>query len=158
MRGLLDLIIKNNPFTFNSKHYQQLTGIAMVTSVAPNFTNIFLGVLECGALRLAENTICKPVLWNRYLDDVLLIWKGTQDQLHHLETLLSSRSPGIKYILEQSGNSVHFLDMTIFKGPRFLATGILDIKPYSKPTDPRIYLHYTSCHPRHFFRTLFWEN
>ncbi len=41
-----------------------------------------------------------------------------------------------------------YLDITIFKGPRFHTFGILDIWPFSKLIDPHTYLHYSSAHHR----------
>lgn len=42
----------------------------------------------------------------------------------------------------------------MYKGERFSRRGILDFKLFIKPTNPQIYLHFTSCHPRHLFRNL----
>ena len=37
--------------------------------------------------------------------------------------------------------------MTVYKGPRFQETGILDIKTHIKKTNKQLYIHKTSHHP-----------
>ena len=47
--------------------------------------------------------------------------------------------------------SVNFLDLTVYKGPKFRSSGHLDSKVYFKPTDSHQLLHTNSFHPRHTF-------
>ena len=43
---LTELVLKNNFFEFNNKHYIQVQGTAMGTKMAPNYANSFMGHLE----------------------------------------------------------------------------------------------------------------
>ncbi len=84
-------------------------------------------------------------MWLRYIDDILLILEDTHLVLAKLLTHLNARISSIKF---HSYNSIDFLDLTLFKGPRFAATGILDIKPFAKLINPHAYLHFSSGHHR----------
>ena len=53
----------------------------------------------------------------------------------------------LRFNLEQYGSSVHFLDLTIYKGIRFGVTNRLDMKPYFKPCNPRNYTNYATYKP-----------
>lgn len=50
------LVLKNNTFSFNGKHYLQLKGTAMVTKMAPTYATLTLGYLE----ELDGNLTIKP--------------------------------------------------------------------------------------------------
>jgi len=67
---------------------------------------------------------------------------------------LNSAHDTIKFTCESSEQSVDFLDLTIYKGSRFLNTGKLDIKPFFKHTNKFQYLHFNSAHPRNVFGSL----
>jgi hypothetical protein len=60
----------------------------------------------------------------------------------------------LKFTFEISKISAVFLDLEIFKGPRFIESGILDIKSYSKPTETFQYLERDSAHPSSVFSSL----
>ena len=55
--------------------------------------------------------------------------------------------PNIQISSEISDQSANFLDLTIFKGPSFVASKIFDVKTYSKPFSSFLYLPYHSFHP-----------
>lgn len=57
----------------------------------------------------------------------------------------------IKVEATVSETKTDFLDITIFKGPNFPHTGILDTKMFFKPTDSHSLLHKKSFHPKHVF-------
>ena len=48
-------------------------------------------------------------------------------------------------------HSVNFLDLTVYKGPKFRTSGHLDSKVYFKPTDSHQLLHTNSFHRKHTF-------
>ena len=77
---LLEKVLKLNNFTFNGEHYIQIKGTALGTRVAPNFANVYLGRLEDKFVYQTEwaNWL---ILWVRFIDDILLIWKGDKDSL-----------------------------------------------------------------------------
>ena len=84
VRDLLKIVIKDNTFSFHDKFFNQVNGVAMGTKCAPPFANLFLASLEERAL--ATWTGLHPLLWLRFLDHVLMLWSGDEDQL---QTFLS---------------------------------------------------------------------
>ncbi len=144
LREMLMLVLKENTFIFAGEHYRQITGIAMGTPVAPTLANLFMGKVEHEALSAWGGT--QPLVWLRYIDDILVIMEDSQEKLLELVKHLNARISTIKYTAEISDKSIDFLDLTIFKDPRYQQEGVLDIQPYSKAIDPHSYLHYSSAH------------
>ena len=56
--------------------------------------------------------------------------------------------------MEASNEEMTFLDLKISKGDRFKAKGKLDVCLHVKETNPRCFLHFSSCHPFQTFRTI----
>ena len=67
-----------NNFTFNGGNYLQVGGTAMGTRLAPSYANLFMGQLE---EKLLRNSPYKPKLYLRYIDDIFLIFTGSQSEL-----------------------------------------------------------------------------
>ncbi len=118
----------------------------MGTPVTPTLANLFMGKVEKYTLTAWTGT--QSVVWLRYIDDILLILEDTQLVLAELLTHFKARISSIKFTEEHLYNSINFLDLTLFKGPRFAATGILDFKLFAKLIDPHAYLHFSSGHHR----------
>ena len=53
----------------------------------------------------------------------------------------------IKFTHEISDTELTFLDVTLYKGDRFLNQSILDLKTHIKATNKQLYVHVTSYHP-----------
>ena len=71
LREMLRLILKENSFQFNGKHYLQTHGTAMGTKTAVSFANIFMAHIETTIL---SRTVFKPTVWKRYIDDIFSLW------------------------------------------------------------------------------------
>ena len=67
--NLAELVLKNNNFEFNEKHYLQKLGTAIGTKMAPAYANLFMDSLE---RKLLSEARVKPDIWWRYIDDFLL--------------------------------------------------------------------------------------
>ena len=145
---LLKLSLENNDFTFNGDWYLQISGTAMGKKFAPNYANIFMADWESGALSKCEK---KPLLYLRYLDDILLIWTYSESEFWEFYDTLNNHSPSIKLKATIQPDQVDFLDVTIYKGKQFNESGILDTKVYFKPTDTHQLFHKNSFHPKHTF-------
>lgn len=92
-----------------------------------------------------------PPLYARFLDDIFMIWEDSDHYLDLYLQHLNSILPTIDLTISSSKEEIDFLDLTIYKGQRFAKEGILDVRPYFKPTASFSYLHYRSCHsPRTF--------
>ena len=151
LSDLLSIVLTKNFFQFADSMYHQVQGTAMGTKMAPSYANLFMAELE---EELLKKSPTDPILWKRYIDDILCIWPGSQQSLDTFVEYLNGAHPTIKFTSESSPYSVDFLDITIYKGDRYRSTGILDTKPFFKPTNKFQYLEYSSAHPRNIFRSL----
>lgn len=77
---LLELILTRNYFSFDNKFFLQRRGTAMGANVAPTFANLFVASLEEGALYDSHHFQKVLGRW-RYIDDIFLVWTGTQQEL-----------------------------------------------------------------------------
>ncbi len=134
LKTMLKLILTGNTFRFAGKTLKQIKGIAMGTPVNPTLANLFMGKLESATLNNWSGT--QPLIWLRYIDDILTLFPGTEEELQQLLTHFNAQLNTIKFTLESSRHKIDFLDVTLFKGERFYSTGCLDIRPYSKAIDP----------------------
>lgn len=83
------------------------------------------------------------VFWHRYVDDILVCFKGTDRQFKNFENLLNSLHPNIKFSTEiETNTSINFLDLTITR-----LSNKLDFSIYRKPSHTDTTIHYTSNHP-----------
>ena len=108
----------------------------MGSPVSPSLANLSLYPLE---LQFLQNS--KKILnyW-RFLDDCLIIFSGTTNELEdHIKTL-NTMHPTIKFTASISDTQIDYLDITIFKGDRFKETGTLDVKIYTKPCETFMYI------------------
>lgn len=138
---LVNLILKNNVFSFGSNFYCQIQGTAMGTRMAPSYANLFMATIE---KQFLSDQILKPEIWLRFIDDVFLIWNHSeQDYLEFFENL-NNLNNYLKYTEDHSTKEINFLDVTIYKKGKKLES-----KLYNKPTNAHLYLNYNSCHPRH---------
>ena len=53
----------------------------MGTICAPSYVNIFMGKLESARIYLYITE--KTIIYFRHIDHLFLIWKGTEEKLHH---------------------------------------------------------------------------
>ena len=150
-----EIVLKNNTFNFDSKHYAQIKGTAMGTKMAPTYATLTLGYLEEILYSkineqfnstTADNT---KTTWKRFLDDCFIIWKDTNLPLEAFCTLLNDLDPDINFTMEESQHKISFLDILITHQGEKLSTDI-----FYKPTDTHQYLHFASCHPRHTKRSI----
>lgn len=148
---LLKIVLGHNYFQFADTMYHQVQGTAMGTKMAPSYANIFMAELE---EYLLDNYSTKPLLWKRYIDDILCIWPGPPSEVEDFIQYLNQSHPTIKFTHSSSTTEVDFLDLTIYKGKRHAASLILDLKPFFKPTNKFQYLEYSSAHHRGTFPSL----
>ena len=149
IRTMLQFILNHNIFQFNARTYKQIRGVAMGTRMAPTFANMFMADVEEDLLRRASTRFPRPLLWMRNIDDILLLWPGSPQQLCDFVDFLNTGHPTINFTLQYNMHSIDFLDINIYKGPRFQSSGTLDLQPHYKLTNIFSYLHFSSSHPPH---------
>lgn len=148
---LLRLSLEGNDFTFNSKHFLQISGTAMGKKFAPHYADITMAYWERENLKKCDK---KPTFYFRYLDDIAIAWEHSRSDFQEFFDILNSSHVSIKLSQNVQDNQLEFLDVLIFKGANFERNGILDTKVYFKPTDSHALLHKSSYHPKHTFTGL----
>ena len=153
LRTLFSFVLENNYFEFNDTLYKQIHGTAMGSSLAPNYANLFLGYLE-------ENNILNThyqkfiKFYLRFLDDILILWKGSRPTLTAFLKYINKIHPRIKFTYTSSETEIDFLDTTLYIHP---TKDILQSKPYSKPTDTKTLLQFESYHPIHTKKSIIYS-
>ena len=133
IRDLLRVIIRDNCFRFHDTFFLQTKGVAMGTKCAPPFANLFLGSLEEKALDQWKGT--HPLLWLRFLDDILMLWPGNNTELQLFLGHLNNMMYNINFTMSQDKSAITFLDL---KGSRFNQTwypGHQIVKKTNKPSE-----------------------
>ena len=140
---ILNLILKNNDFQFESHNFLQNAGVAMGKSFSGSFCNIFMNRWETNALNSSH---LKPKLWIRYQDDIFGIWTYSLPEFDSFVEHINQQHPNIKLTPSISQKIVNFLDLEILiNGQK------LDYNLYFKPTDSHFTLSKDSYHPKHTY-------
>jgi hypothetical protein len=141
---LLKWVLDNNYFQYKGTWYKQSKGAAMGGNASGVFADIVVAGMELTLLPNVPKDN-KPLLYRRYRDDILLITRRLKDAKAVANHLNSAGM--LEYNIEQFGDQVHFLDLTITKGARYKATNKLDIGLYIKPTKNPYFTHYSTYKP-----------
>jgi peptide-methionine (R)-S-oxide reductase len=90
--------------------------------------------------------------YKRYIDDIFIIWTGTNDEFTKFTEEINNLHQTIKFTKEydQGTRSTTFLDMTI----TITANNKIKTDLYRKETDKVQYLLPSSCHPSHTFKSV----
>ena len=129
---MLGLILKENSFQLNGRHYLQTHGTAMGTKRAVAFANIFMSAVETAILSQSRT---KPLEWKRYIDDVFSLWDTNREEIDKFIEHANRHHATIKFTAEISDKETTFLDTCVYKGERFKKENILDVRSHFKPTD-----------------------
>ena len=145
---LLRLVLENNIFEFNKEFWLQLLGTAMGTRVAPTYANIFMNKLEKEMISSLPDHLGHLIFaWKRFIDDILLLFLGTYEELEELFQHLNTFHPTMKFDQPQHNkeeNSTNFLDLQIC-----IKDGKIHTDLYRKVTDKPSALLPSSAHPGH---------
>ena len=147
-RDLLEICLKNNDFKFGDQWYLQIKGTAMGKRFAPHYANIFMANWEDEIFAKAK---VHPTIYFRFFDDGFMIWERSQQELDEFIMVMNSHDPSIQITAERDICQGTFLDVTVFKGPKFKHHNTLDTKVAFKPTDTHELLDRHSFHPKHTF-------
>ena len=166
---MLRLILKENSFQFNGKHYVQIHGTAMGTKMAVSFANypasrvsfdlprqgdsarrvfanIFMAKIETEIL---SKSVFKPTVWKRYIDDIYSLWEISKPDIEAFR--LNKQIHGITQLSNSRPISHWLWDCVPRHGyiQRQQIQGTIDpwYKNTFKPTETFQYTHFTSCHP-----------
>ena len=171
---LMEIILKNNIFEFNKELFLQIIGIAMGSKPSVSIANIFMSEkVDQEILNIAKNLMEEEVtaktgdkkgdnqiirLILRFIDDLLLTFRGSYTLLHSFFTTINSIHPAIKFTMDHTTlpgdenpdcgcparSRISFLDTELR-----LEAGRIESDLYRKPSDRNMYLLPSSCHPNH---------
>ena len=135
---MLSLILKENFFHFNGKHYLETHRTALGTKTAVSLATIFMAYTETSTLSNSLEMLHRRYfsLWDISKPDIEAFIK--QENLHH---------PTIKFKAETSDAEVVVLDTVVYKDTRFKEKSMLDASTHFKQTETFLHTHSTSCHP-----------
>jgi hypothetical protein len=141
---MIRFVMQNNFFQFQGQVWQQLEGLAMGTSCAPVLANIYAAAYE----RHSQVTFMSGVqLYNRYIDDILCVFKGSEKDLMKFQKNVELGSLTIKWDCSKVRNE--FLDIEILKRRNHLQPVHLVTRLFRKPMNRFLYIPWSSAHPLH---------
>ena len=102
LKTLLQHCLQNNYLRFGDNFFKQTKGIAMGSRVAPPLAITFMHVIESLILSSPGN---QPVLYLRYIDDILGVWTHGASELNNYHKFVDSFHPSLKFSLERTDPS-----------------------------------------------------
>ena len=147
LKTLLLFILQHTTFEFNNTYYKQNYGTTMGAIFSVKFANIYMHMFFEKKLKNYAGT--KPNFIARLVDDCFFTWYHTENELKQLLAYLNSCHTSIKFEYQYSHEKVSFLDTITYIENNTIKTTL-----YTKPTDRKQYLHYTSSHPFHIKKAI----
>lgn len=149
--SLLEIVLRNNYFRESSNVYKQISGLAMGTSCAPLIANLFAGQMELNiGIPNALEQRSKLLLYNRYIDDILIIFQGSEEDLTRTLDHIKIGELEIKW--DVSKVETTFLDLEIRAGKVDNYSSSIYWKLHRKRLNRHLYIPYSSSHPLHVKR------
>lgn len=147
LKQLLQLMLSNCTLTFNNEYFTQLYGTPMGAPASVRIANIYMYKLLIKFL--TSYNAYKPLFIGRLIDDLFFLWEKDVIDLLDFHKKLNESHVSIKFELTYSSSKVNFLDTTIYIENNTVKTTL-----YTKPTDKKQYLAYSSSHPKHIMRAI----
>jgi hypothetical protein len=148
---LADVVMGHNCFGFGEEYFHQTQGVAMGTACAPAFANVNLGLREYEVDEIFDVDVGRDrglALYNRYIDDILLIFQGTRADLQSFLDQLSSKFEPfrIDWQVHSTREPVSFLDIEFFFEQGLRPMG-LQTRVFRKRMNKHQYIPWSSAHP-----------
>jgi len=141
-------VMDYNLVCFDDKYYQQIHGTAMGTPFAVLFSIIYVHTLEM--LYLFDQKPAGIILWKRYIDDILIVYKGPFQPLKMFLDKYNTMAETIQVNWKYSQTSIDFLDLTLKVDKRYNSEQrLLDVRLFRKPGNAYQYIPYDTAHPPH---------
>lgn len=146
---LLQLLLSNNDFEYNSQYWLQTCGASMGGAFSGSFCNIFMNFWEAKAI----DTFCnKPHTWLRFQDDIFGIWTHGKANLLKFFEHLGNQHNNINVTPVFNQDSIIFLDLEIYK-----LNDKIGYRTAFKETDSHLTLNPCSYHPKHTFKGVIYS-
>ncbi|XP_060589882.1 uncharacterized protein LOC132745064 [Ruditapes philippinarum] len=137
--NMIQLVLENNNFEHNGKHYIQVDGTAIGSKLGKNYACTYMRIWD---RKLSEFRL-QPLIYKRFIDDGFGIWTHGIETLQQFTEYANNIHSKINIKLRHSHKQIEFLDTLVI-----LENGNIETDFYSKETDTHIYLHKDSDHPR----------
>ena len=142
LKNLILFILQHCTFEFDSTYYKQNYGTTMGAKFSVKFANIYMHMFF--EKKLKNYSGLKPEFIARLVDDCFFKWNHAEADLTQFLSFLNNCHNSIKFEFNYSHEKVNFLDTITYIDNALIKTTL-----YTKPTDKKQYLHYTSSHPPH---------
>lgn len=91
----LTFTLENNYFQFLSKYYKQIEDTSMGAPWTPAYACLHLGLWEEEVVYTSPMYLHHVHMWRRYIDDVLVVWKGDVESPHKFIDTLNNNDHNI---------------------------------------------------------------
>lgn len=135
----LDYCLSHNYFWYAGRFFTQKRGVAMGAKSAPSLANLFISEWEDRDNYAKQRS--ELLFYKRFIDNVFLIWVGTETSLVQFVEDLNQNNNIIKLACHWSSEQINYLDVTVMMSDDGLTT-----KAFFKPTDRNSYLQIYSGH------------
>lgn len=142
---MIDMVLEQNIFTFNDKHYVQKKGVAIGSKLGKNYACAYMRKFD---EKLMENEE-KPFFYKRFIDDGFGIWTGGEEALERFHQHANNIHEDIKVEMRWNKERIEFLDTWVE-----ICDGKLETDLYTKPTDRHLYVQAASSHPSNTKRAI----
>lgn len=143
---LIDILLENNYFRYNSDYYLQTRGVAMGSAFVPSVANLFMGNFKQA---LILNPLVNPYFqyisnYHRFIDDIFCIYIDP-DTYGAFINWLNVLHRSIKFTAAVDQQKVTYLDPLVYR----TQGNKLGVRPFKKSTDKN------TCTLGHFIREIY---
>ncbi|CAH2315096.1 Hypothetical predicted protein, partial [Pelobates cultripes] len=144
---VMTLALEHNYFRFEKEWFLQVSGTSIGAAMAPMYANAYMYVYE-------KNNILIPYAhliqgYYRFIDDLLIIWKGTSAEAYTMVEDLNRLQTPIRLKANISPDKVQYLDVKLSIGKNNIEYCL-----YTKAMDRNTLLHAQSAHPESLKKSL----
>lgn len=123
----------------------------MGVTCAPSYANLFLECCEWQIFLTDPVPMMEKVqIWNRYIDDIIMIWQGTESELDEFMQHLNKYNLNIKLTYKFGWTQMDFLDIVF----QIDECGYVKSDLFCKTTAVNLLLHAISSHPHKLIKSI----
>jgi len=141
---VMELVMRNNIFSFQDTYWLQTSGTAMGTPVACAYATITYGHYENSIL--LPNFKSNLLYYRRYIDDIFRIWipptTGNNTEVWESFKKQLNNWGNLKWVIEEPTLNTNFLDLTLSISESNILT-----KTFQKDMNLYLYIPAGSAHP-----------